>query len=147
MKILLGIDDSPHSRAALEYVRKTSWPAGTRIIVLSVAQPMVTAYAEVYAPAAPYLDRAWEDQLRFHQEITSNAERELHAAGVSTEARVLHGDPREAIVDAAREERVDLVVLGSHGRTGLSRLVMGSVAQHVVGHAPCSVLVVKLPVR
>jgi nucleotide-binding universal stress UspA family protein len=56
---------------------------------------------------------------------------------------VLQGDPREMLIEEARSERADLVVVGSHGRTGLDRLLMGSVASHVVTHAPCSVLVVK----
>jgi len=145
MRILLGIDDSPHSHAALEWVRKSAWPPGTTVLVLSVARPMVSAYAEVYAPAAPYLDEAWKDQLRFHEEITANAERELRAAGVETVAKVMQGDPRAVLVDAARSEHADLIIVGSHGRTGLAKLVMGSVASYVVAHAPCSVLVVKLP--
>jgi nucleotide-binding universal stress UspA family protein len=56
----------------------------------------------------------------------------------------VRGDPREAIVEAARKTGADLVVVGSHGRTGIGKLVLGSVASHVVTHAPCSVLVVKL---
>ncbi len=60
---------------------------------------------------------------------------------------MLQGDPREALVETARLEEADLLVVGSHGHTGLAKVVMGSVAAHVVGHAPCSVLVVKLDVR
>jgi nucleotide-binding universal stress UspA family protein len=58
---------------------------------------------------------------------------------------VERGDPREGIVHAAETERADLVVVGSHGRTGLQKLLIGSVAAHVVTHAPCSVVVVKRP--
>jgi len=57
------------------------------------------------------------------------------------------GDPRSALVDEARQEHADLIVVGSHGRSGLSKLLLGSVASHVVAHAPCSVLVVKAPDR
>ena len=70
--------------------------------------------------------------------------RELTGAGFSTEARVVRGDPRDALVDTARTMGADLVVVGSHGRTGLAKLVLGSVASHVVTHSPCSVLVVKM---
>lgn len=145
MKILLGIDDSPHARAALQWVRGTTWPPGTVARVISVARPMVSAYAEMYAPAASYLDEAWNDQLRFHEGITAGAEKELRAAGFQTEAGVVQGDPRSVLVDEARAFGADLIVVGSHGRTGLAKLVMGSVAAYVVAHAPCSVLVVKLP--
>ena len=60
-----------------------------------------------------------------------------------TTVKVLPGDPREALVDTVRAENADLLVVGSHGRTGISKLMLGSVASHVVAHAPCDVLVVK----
>jgi nucleotide-binding universal stress UspA family protein len=147
MKILIGVDDSPHARAAVECVRKMAWPAGTSVVVLSVVRPAVGAYAEVYAPGITYADRLLEDQIKFHEDLASQAERTLREAGLPTEARVVQGDPREALVDAARAEHCDLIVMGSHGRTGIAKLLIGSVASHVVSHAPCSVMVVKLGAR
>jgi nucleotide-binding universal stress UspA family protein len=147
MKILIGVDDSPHSEAALEFVRKMTWPAGTRVVVASAVRPMVTVYSEVYVPPAGQPEGLMEEQVRFHQELVSRGEAKLQGAGLRTEARVLQGDPREAIVEAAKIENADLVVLGSHGRTGLAKLVMGSVADHIVAHAHCNVLVVKTPAK
>lgn len=57
----------------------------------------------------------------------------------------LQGDPAAEIVGYAREQRLDLIVMGTHGRTGLDRILLGSVAEKVLRDAPCSVLVVKLP--
>jgi len=144
MKILIGVDDSPHSNAAVEYVRKMVWPKNSKIVVLSVVRPMVAVYAEAYVPAAPYAEQIGEDQTRFHQETAASAERALQTTGLKTEAKVLYGDPRTALIDEARNEHADLLVVGSHGRTGMAKLVMGSVASYVVTHAPCSVMVVKL---
>ena len=144
MKILIGVDDSPHSHAAVEFVRKMAWPKESSILVLSVVRPVVGVYAEAYVPAASYVEEMGGDLVRFHQETAADAERDLQSTGLKTEARILHGDPRTALVEAARTERADLVVLGSHGRTGMAKLVMGSVAAYVVTHAPCSVMVVKL---
>lgn len=144
MRILIGVDDSPHSHAAVEYVRKMTWPKDSTIQVLSVVRPVVALYAEAYVPAAPYIGELNEDTVRFHQETAANAERELQGAGLKTDAKILHGDPRIELVEAARAARADLLVVGSHGRTGVAKLMMGSVASHVVAHAPCSVLVVKL---
>jgi nucleotide-binding universal stress UspA family protein len=144
MKILIGVDDSPHSRAAVEFVRKMAWPKNSSIVVLSVVRPVVAVYAETYVPAPSYVEQMTEDAVRFHEETASGAERELQAAGLTTTARTVHGDPRTALVEAARTEHADLVVVGSHGRTGMSKLLMGSVASYVVTHAPCSVMVVKL---
>lgn len=144
MKILIGVDDSPHSRAAVEYVRKMTWPSGSTIEVLSVVRPVVAMYAEAYVPPATFVGEMNEEAVRFHQETAANAERELQGTGLKTEAKILNGDPRTELVEAARAEKADLLVLGSHGRTGIAKLLMGSVASYVVAHAPCSVMVVKL---
>ncbi|MBI1797477.1 MAG: universal stress protein [Candidatus Eisenbacteria bacterium] len=145
MKILLGVDDSPHARAAVEYVRTMQWPKPTRVTVLSVVRPLVTAYVEAYAPLPHTIDEAEAEQMSWHQETASDAERVLRGAGFETEAKVLRGDPRDVLVEMAKAERADLVVVGSHGRTGMAKLLLGSVASHVVTHAPCNVMVVKLP--
>jgi nucleotide-binding universal stress UspA family protein len=144
MKILIGVDDSPHSHAAVEFVRKMTWPRESRVVVLSVVRPVIGVYAEAYVPAASYVEEMRDDLVRFHQETVASAERDLQTTGLKTEARILHGDPRTALVEAARAEKADLVVVGSHGHTGITKLVMGSVASYVVAHAPCSVMVVKL---
>ena len=62
------------------------------------------------------------------------------------DCRLLEGDPATAIVEAAEETGADLVVMGTSGRTGLTRLLMGSVAEEVLRHAPCPVLTVRGPV-
>jgi nucleotide-binding universal stress UspA family protein len=145
MKILIGVDDSPHSRAALDFVESMRWPTGTEMIVLTVAKPAVVAHSLVDAGGISYLRSVEEENIHDHQEMVADLERELRTSGFQTSARVLAGDAREAIVETARLEKVDLIVVGSHGRTGFDKLVMGSVASHVVTHAPCSVMVVKLP--
>ena len=128
MKILIGVDDSPHSQAAVEFVRKMTWPRGSTIEVLSVVRPVVGVYAEAYVPAPAYAEEANEGAVRYHQEVASKAEHELQSLGFRTEARILRGDPRTELVDAARDAKADLLVLGSHGRSGMSKLLMGSVA-------------------
>ena len=143
MKILIGVDGSAHSKAALEYVKGMTWPSGTKFVVLSVAMPIV-AYTMVDAGGLTWMQTAEEELTVQAEELTARVEKELRDAGLATEARVVRGDPRESLVEAARSTGADLVVVGSHGRTGLAKLVLGSVASHVVTHAPCSVLVVKM---
>lgn len=143
MRVLIAIDDSPCSRAALDFVRTSPWAAQSKVIVVSAVRPAVMAYSEIYVPPAAAVEELLEEQKKIHQDLVSQAERRLRDAGLATEARVLIGDPREAILEVASEEKVDLVVVGSHGRSGLTKLLMGSVASHIVTHAPCSVLVVK----
>jgi nucleotide-binding universal stress UspA family protein len=144
MKVLIGIDDSPHSQAALRMVKGFPWPKDTSFIVLSVAPIGAMAYIAVESGGTALYD-IQREQVRVHEELAARVERELKEAGLATVGRVEPGDPRDAIVRIAEEEKIDLVVVGSHGRTGLPRLLMGSVASYVVSHAPCDVLVVKRP--
>lgn len=145
MRIVLGFDDSPHAVAALQWIVRNEKPNNTQVTIVSAVRTPVTAYAEVYAPAVPYPTQLIEEVTRHHEELCAKAEGELRRAGFSTSVKVLPGDPREALVEAARAEKADLLIVGSHGRTGLPKLVLGSVASHVVAHAPCDVLVVKKP--
>jgi nucleotide-binding universal stress UspA family protein len=143
MKILIGVDDSPHSAAAIEFVKRMTWPAGTEVVVVSAVRPALALYTEVYVPASEQVERIMDDQRKYHEELVARTEQQLHDKGFHTSARVLIGDPREAIIEMAKREGADLIVVGSHGRSGLTKLLMGSVASHVVTHAPCDVLVVR----
>ena len=144
MKILIGVDDSKHSQKAIEYVKRMKWPDRTRVLVVSAVREVLPVYSEVYVPPASYPERIMDDLFKYHQEIASDAEQKLRDSGLETEAKVLLGDPRTVIVDLARAEAADLIVVGSHGRTGLAKILIGSVASHIVTHAPCSVMVVKM---
>jgi len=143
MKILLGVDDSPCSMAAIEYVKKAGWPADAQVIVLSAAAPVFVGPGEAAAPMV--VEQLNEGQIEYHRIVAARAAKELQAAGLKAESRSPASDPRSAIVDAARSEKVDLIVVGSHGRSGFAKLLLGSVASHVVTHAHCNVLVVKVP--
>jgi len=145
MKILVPVDDSPHSRAAIEFVKQLSWPGGAHVVVLAAARPIVSAYAEVYAPGAGYAEQVYQEPIKHCEELVARVEADFRAAGMRAEGQVVRGDPREAIVHAAKVDKADLIVMGSHGRSGLAKLLLGSVASFVVSHAPCHVLVVKLP--
>ena len=144
MKIVVALDDSVHSERALGFVTRMRWPAGSTIVVLCVAQPLPAGLAAPYEPQTLPTELTESQHARL-QEAVSRAERALRESGLSTVGRVVDGDPRAALLEAAEQERADLLVVGSHGRAGLSKLMLGSVSSHVVTHAPCSVLVVKGP--
>ena len=98
------------------------------------------AAAEAYA-------RAFEPSRRQHQEMAQEMAERMVAAGLRATPECLDGDPASCIVDVAEATHAGLVVLGTHGRTGLARLLLGSVARNVLHHAPCSVLVVHAPLE
>jgi nucleotide-binding universal stress UspA family protein len=137
---VIALDASAHSARALDFVRRMRWPAGSRVMVLSIVQPVVSAVAGAFdhrtAPEAVQRRRRARD-------LVEQAAERLREAGIATEARIVDGDPRDVLTEITGLERVDLLVVGSHGLTGVSKLLLGSVSSHVVTHAPCSVLVVK----
>jgi nucleotide-binding universal stress UspA family protein len=143
MKILVAVDESPHSARAVRFVTRMRWPAGSRVIVANVLTPALTPPVAGVESGVPLLIEVSEAQRQQARELVARAEAELRAAGLPTESRTPTGDPREALLHLVAEDRVDLLVLGSHGRTGLTKLLLGSVSSHVVTHAHCSVLVVK----
>ncbi len=143
MKILIAVDDSPHSARAVRFVARMRWPAGSRVIVANVVTPQLTPPGVGGESGVPLLIEVSEEQRASACAVVAKAEAELREAGIATEERVPSGDPREALLRLVSEERVDLLVVGSHGRTGFAKLLLGSVSSHAVTHARCSVLVVK----
>lgn len=142
MKILLAVDGSRFSDAAKQAVLAQYRSPGTEVHVLSVVPlPTLSAPPEMAVTYAPEL----EDEVRQARERVDQLTADLNAAGFRARGEVIKGDVRDIIIEAAKEWHDDLIVLGSHGRKGLGRLLMGSVAEAVVRHAPCSVQVVRLP--
>jgi nucleotide-binding universal stress UspA family protein len=144
MKILLAIDESKFSEAAAQAVIRQIKPDGVEVCVLHVVEPLLLL-PDFHAGTIEEL-RASEQRLRQRgQELVSRAEQLLRAAGFTVQTAVEEGDHRGEIIDYAAEWGADLIVLGSHGRKGLDRFFMGSVAEHVARHAACSVEIVRLP--
>jgi nucleotide-binding universal stress UspA family protein len=109
---------------------------------MSVIQPY-TPPATEFVLAGATLEDISQQQVSSAEQITRRAASALKETGLSIETAVREGDPRSVIVDEADEWGADLIVVGSHGRTGLTRWLLGSVAQAIVGHASCSVEVVR----
>jgi nucleotide-binding universal stress UspA family protein len=141
--ILLPTDFSECANYALGYAASLARTFGASIICVHVIEPMVPAvgYSGMTEPL-PIADIA--DQLE------NSAERELpklgsreEFAGLQVEEVIAHGEAAAEIVRVAKDRNVDLIVISSHGRTGLGRILFGSTAEAVVRHASCPVLVVK----
>ena len=141
MKVIVGVDSSSFSEAAILHVIESHWPKGTSFLVISAAEPVFIAPGEALATQAiaMYVDQ----QEAFHKQVAERAAARLRDAGLVARGVMKRGDPRIVLEENARSEQADLVIVGSHGRSGLKKLFLGSVADHVVAHAPCPVLVVK----
>jgi nucleotide-binding universal stress UspA family protein len=147
MKILLAVDGSPHSLEALDEVRQRPWPNGSRVRILSVVQPIVPPAADFAAGAAALPQELFDEQRRAAQRVVAQTERALRSTALTSEPFVREGDPKSEIVEEAIQWGADLIVMGSHGHSALERLLLGSVANSVINHSPCSVEVVRHPHR
>jgi len=144
LKILLATDGSECSKAAARSIANRPWPAGTAFRILSVVEPS----APFLRP--PYFSHEMMEELRGKdmqrsQEAASSAESILCGAGIeaSSTVAVPAATPKELILSEAAEWGADLIVVGSHGRRGVNRLLLGSVSEAVALHAQCSVEIIR----
>ncbi len=143
MKILLAIDGSPFSETSVHEVAQRPWPTGSEVKVLTVVHP----WPLVPDPFLFMVAANWETLEKGRKrapDIVAKAAMEVSEAHpqlqVTTE--ILEGSPKHLIVEKAKQWGADLIVMGSHGRGAAGRFLLGSVAQAVVLHAPCSVEIV-----
>ncbi|MGO9647399.1 MAG: universal stress protein [Terriglobales bacterium] len=150
MKILLASDGSRCSAKAALSVANRPWPAGSQISIVSVVQLLTPEIPNTAAPLASeyptsLLEHVWEEARTHAEEAVAEARKTLSATGLKVcERRATPvGEPRALILDDAEEWEADLIVLGSHGRHGWDRMLLGSVSESVALYAHCSVEVVR----
>jgi len=142
MKMLLAIDDSRYSQAAMQAVIAHHKPQGLEVRVLHALEPPTVLMTPEFAEYIPSTESAEQAKA-----LVGKAAGALRAAGVNVTTAVAQGDPKSMILDEAKSWGADLIVLGTHGRKGLDRFMLGSVSEAVLRHARCSVEVVRLPAR
>jgi nucleotide-binding universal stress UspA family protein len=140
--VLVPIDFSPYAEQALDYAIALAQKLQARVTLLHVIQPPLVAGADMGVWPSP----AFIDDLK--TAITRDMEGSLArvtAAGLAGEIAVVHGVPFHEILNTAKARQMDLIIMGTHGRTGLPHVLLGSVAEKVVRLAPCPVLVARQP--
>jgi nucleotide-binding universal stress UspA family protein len=136
---LVPTDFSADADDALEYAMTLASKLQARLTLLHVIEPLIVGSVETM----PYLfiqdleDKISQSMEPYRTRIT--------AAGLQCDYAIVHGVPFHVIVETARKDQVDLIIMGTHGRTGLRHVLLGSVAERVVRLAPCPVLVVRTP--
>lgn len=140
-RILVPVDFQPHSAEAVHQAMKLAAPHSTQLVLLHVDTPADDPKPGdiVYRPRQ--LTRRTDDALARLEAVR----RDIDPSGRCVSTRMLRGAPARSIIDVAAQEACDLIVMGTHGRTGIERIVLGSVAEQVVRGAPCAVLTVKSP--
>lgn len=131
-RILLATDGSQTSAEAALATARRPWPEGSEFRIVSVEEPWVLKSSGV----------RHENEA---QEAITDAERVLASVGLKTTAAVLSGKPKDAILAEAEEWGADVIVVGSHGRGGFKRFLLGSVSEALAMNAHCSVVIVRSP--
>jgi nucleotide-binding universal stress UspA family protein len=148
MKILLAIDGSKFSEDASRTVASQLSAQNHEVLVLQVVEPVVFSNPPQMAPGyAPEMADRLREQIKHAKESTARTAEVLRAAGFKADARVVENEIRTGILDVATEWQADLIVMGSHGKKGLRKFLLGSVTEFVARHAPCSVLIVRTPMN
>lgn len=152
MKMLLAVDGSEFSNATVEEVASRPWPRGSEVRVLSALHLQFTPTPEVWTLPNSYYEQV-EKKMREQGEAAvqqaasrlrdSNLERAERNAPLTITTEVIPGHAEEIIIEVAKQWDADLIVVGSHGHSGIGRFLLGSVSQAVASHAPCSVEIVR----
>lgn len=137
-KIMVGYDGTKFSDCALKEAIALAKESGAKLLL--VTAPEIDVELQSLAPEANVL---MEKKARTDLD---RAAAKVKKAGLTCETKIIATtSAQEALVETAKKSKADLIILGTHGRTGLMRLLMGSTTARVIGHAHCNVLVVRCP--
>jgi universal stress protein A len=142
-KILVALDFSEYSTQALQYAADLARRYDAKLELVTVFDVNIYAMPDGIPMFAPGQFEQLTAELK---RLLEDAKRDALAAGaLQVETHLIEGNPSQAILRFASEAPVDLIVLGTHGRTGVKHWLLGSVAERVVQHAACPVFVAKAP--
>ncbi len=146
MKILVGVDGSPYSDAALAEVARRPWPKGSEILVVHAFELPLAMTPEVWSLPSEYydqLDRVTREHAMAVVEVAVEKLKSALGEAAQVQGKSIPGSPKRVILSEAENWKPDLIVVGSHGYPVWERLLLGSVSHAVVSHAKCSVEVVR----
>lgn len=149
MKIILATDGAKQSDAAIDSLKRMLLTDGDEIKIVNIVDMALPMSIDIYGGYLPDTTELEKTAREHGTKILEQTAAKLNAfAGsqkVSVTTEMLFGSPESRIVETAEEWKADLIIVGSHGYSRWERLLLGSVSDSVVHHAPCSVLVVRVP--
>ncbi|HKP69624.1 MAG TPA: universal stress protein [Pyrinomonadaceae bacterium] len=149
MKILFATDGAKQSEAAADMLQKLTLLDGDEIKIVSVVDMAVPMAIDIYGGYLPDTGELEKSARENAAKILARTEQKVNelfeGKNVSVSSEILFGSPESRIVETAEAIHPDIIVLGSHGYSRWERLLLGSVSDSVVHHAPCSVLIVRTP--
>jgi nucleotide-binding universal stress UspA family protein len=146
MNILIAIDDSPYSQAALKAVVSRPWPEQSKVKAITVVEPFHPEYAGWHTNYVPLAIEAQKELVESANRLIASAKAELSKVfgDKAVTVEVIEGYVKDQILEIAKSWPADLIVVGSHGRRGFTKFLLGSVSEAIASHAHCSVEIVKL---
>ena len=142
--ILVPLDFSDHAAPVLEWVTHLAKQHGARVTLLH-AYHLPVEFQQLEGAYLP--PDFWSNVKAEAEQSLSGLARDLKERGLEVEQLVREGYPASVIVDEAESQGADLIVIGTHGHSGLKHMLLGSIAERVVQKAPCPVLTVKTGAR
>ncbi len=140
-RVLVALDGSTACEAVLRFLLEIAGPLDMTVMLLHVLEPM----PQVLEVSPHVLIDDVEARRNEAEEYLAPIAAALRSRGVDTSWAIRRGRPADEILDAARESGADLIAMATHGRTGLGRLLFGSVAEAVLRHAPVPVFMIREP--
>jgi nucleotide-binding universal stress UspA family protein len=144
-KILVPLDGSELSACSLEHVKQIAGVGMSEVILLKVIEPVASNDAAAWSQAGYTVTDLMDKNKTLAKNYLSQAADKLKNQGISARVEVIEGRAAESILDYAQKNKVELIIISSHGRSGISRWTFGSVADRVVHHSQIPVLVISPP--
>jgi nucleotide-binding universal stress UspA family protein len=142
-RILLTTDGSKFSEAALNFLVQQIWPHEAEVRVLHVMEPLPLLAVRGMSSYRSIMDSLREARTEKAKDLVNKIAETLRSKNLKVSTDIVRGDPKSKILDAEEQWNAELIVLGSLGRTGLERFLLGSVSDAVAQHAQCSVEIVR----
>lgn len=139
-RILVPVDFSANSHEALDYAADLAKPFKAELVAMFVIEPIYYAAPDYAGVSSSILSGLIDEQRRSAREQLARLEKQFSKRRIALRTVMQTGTPYQVIVDGAKRLKADLIVMATHGRTGVSHLLMGSVSERVVRTATCPVL-------
>lgn len=143
--VLIAVDESSAVPLIVDFVVNHNWAEGTRFRIIHAVAPIMMDHPMASYPL--FLESVESDVRQYAEKlldrVKSEIQKKIPAHQITTE--VIAGPPAEVIIDEAKIVKADLIVVGSHGRSGFTRFFLGSVSGAVASHAPCNIMIVRVP--
>jgi nucleotide-binding universal stress UspA family protein len=146
MKVIVAIEDELFGNAIIDFIGTQRWASGTEFELVHVIDypPTSETIGELCCMEA---QRMFDEEQAAMRKLLMDLDLRLIklVPDVQSEQKILFGFPKDKLLHEVEDTKADLLIVGSHGRRGFSRFLLGSVSMAMLSHAPCSVLIVKIP--